>query len=119
MSQRSAVDRAVSLYFEGINNNNAAIIPLADDVAFTGPMQPEPITGKEAVRQHIAEIAPFVTRMDPKLSIIEDENVAVILEFEAINGVVIESVEFFRVRDGKIYFNQTFFDTRALMKGAK
>jgi len=119
MSERSAVDQAVSLYFEGINSNNTAIIPLADDAVYTGPMVPGPITGEEAVRRHIAEISPFVARMDQKLTIIEDDNAAVILEFEGVNGVVIEGVEFFRVRDGKICLNQTFFDTRPLLEGTK
>ena len=119
MRGRSTVDRAVNLYFEGVNSNNAAIIPLADDVVFSGPMLPEPITGEAAVRQHIAEIAPFVAQMDRKLTVIEDDNAAVVIEFKRINGVVIEGVELFRVRDGKIYFNQTFFDTRSLLEEGK
>ena len=116
MNQRSTIDKAVSLFFEAINNNDAAIAPLADDVVVNRQMVPEPIRGAAAVRQHIAEIAPFISRIDPKLVVIEDDNAAVIVEFEAVNGVVIESAEFFRVREGKIDLNQTFFDTRALVR---
>ena len=44
---------------------------------------------------------------------------AVSLEFEGLNGVVIQGAEFFRVREGKICFDQIFFDTRPLLKGAR
>ena len=118
MNGRSAVEQAVDLYFEGVNNNNAAVIPLADDVVFASPMLPEPITGEAAVRQHLADIAPFVARMDRKLVVIEGDNAAVTLESEGVNGVVIEGAEFFRIRVGKISFVQAFFDTRPLLKGA-
>ena len=119
MSERAAVDRAVGLYFEGMNGNDATVVPLTDDVVFTGPMQPEPLTGEAAVRQHIAEIAPFVARMDRKQILIDGDQAAVVLEFEGLNGVVIEGVDLFRVRDGRICFNQSFFDTRPLLAGAR
>lgn len=118
MSDRSEVELAVSLYFEGMNTNNAAIIPLADDVVVTGPMMGEPIAGETAVRQYISEIAPFVVRLDRKLTTIEGDTAAVILEFEGVNGVIIEGAEFFKVRDCNIYFDQIFFDPRPLIKGA-
>jgi len=117
MSGRSTVEQVVSLYFEGLNNNDAVVIPLADDVVFAGPMLSEPITGGAAVRQYLADIAPFVARMDRKLAVIEGDSAAVTLEFEGVNGVVIEGAEFFRIRDRKISFVQAFFDTRPLLKG--
>ncbi|NNJ79683.1 MAG: nuclear transport factor 2 family protein [Xanthomonadales bacterium] len=119
MSERAAVDRAIGLYFEGMNGNDAAVVALTDDVVFTGPMQPEPLTGEAAVRQHISEIAPFVARMDRKQTLIDGDQAAVVLEFEGLNGVVIEGVDLFRVRDGRICFNQSFFDTRPLLAGAR
>ena len=112
MSGRSAVERAVDLYFEGINGNNAAIVPLAEDVVFNGPMLPEPRSDEAAVRRHLDEIAPFIARMERKLSIIEGDHAAAMLEFERVNGVVIEGAEFFRVHDGRISYIQTFYDTR-------
>ena len=118
MNGRSTVEQAVGLYFEGLNNNDAAVIPLADDVVFAGPMLSEPISGEAAVRQHLADIAPFVARMDRNLVVIEGDSAAVTLEFEGVNGVVIEGAEFFRITDGKISFVQAFFDPRPLLKGA-
>jgi hypothetical protein len=118
MSDRSAVETAVNLYFEGVNSNDASIIPLADDVVLTGPMMPEPVTGELTVRQYISDISPFVVRIEKKSMVIEGDTAAVILEFEGVNGVTFEGAEFFRVRDGKIYFDQTFFDSRPLLKGS-
>ena len=118
MSDRTAMERIVGLYFKAINSDDASIVPLADDVVFCGPMVPEPITGEAAVRQHIMDIAPFVVRRVEKFSVIEGDSAAVILEFEGLNGLVIEGAEFFRVRDGKICHIQNFFDTRKLMQGA-
>ena len=117
MSDRTAVENAVSRYFDGMNSNNVDVIPLTGDVEFAGPMQPVPVRGEAAVRQLLAEIAPFIARMDRKLTLIDGDHAAVVVEFEGLNGVVLESVELFRVRDGAIAINQTFFDTKPLLAG--
>ena len=118
MSERSEVEQAVRQYFEGINTRDASIIPLANDVEMAGPMMPESINGVEEVRGYINETAPFMARMDLKSIVIEGGNAAVTLEFEGLNGVVIEGAEFYRVRNGLIHHLQVFFDTRLLFKGA-
>jgi hypothetical protein len=117
MSERSEVERAIGLYFEAINANDASTIPLADDMVLSGPMMPEPNIGAAAVRQYLNETAPFMARIDPKTIIIEGENAAVIVEFEGLNGVIFEGVEVFRVSNGLICSAQIFFDTRPLFKG--
>ncbi len=118
MSDRTDMERIISLYFEAINSIDASIVALTDDVEIRGPMLPEPITGEAAVRQHIADTAPFIARQVEKYSVIEGDSAAVILEFEGINGLIMEGAEFFRVRDGKICDMQNFFDTRSLIRGA-
>jgi len=118
MSDRTDIERAIGLYFKAINSNDASIVPLTDDVVISGPMLPEPITGKAAVRQYISDTAPFISRWVEKFSVIEGDSAAVILEFEGLNDLVMEGAEFFRLRDGKICHMQNFFDTRPLFKGA-
>ena len=118
MSERAEVERAIGLYFEAINTNDASIAPLADDMVLSGPMMPEPIKGAAAVRQYLDETAPFMARIEPKTIIIEGESAAIIVEFEGLNGVIFEGVEILRVRDGLICSAQIFFDTRPLFKGA-
>jgi hypothetical protein len=117
MSERSEVEQAISLFFEAMNTNDASIIPLADDVVMSGPMMPEPITGEAAVRQYLDETSPFMARIDQISTIIEGENVAVVVEFEGLNGVIIRGVEIFHVTNGLICSDQVFFDTRLLLKG--
>ena len=117
MSERSTVERAIALYFEGINANDVSRIPLADDVVISGPMMPEPIHGEAEVRQYLNETAPFMSRMTQKTILIDGENAAVTLEFEGLNSVVIAGAEFYRVRNGLICQAQVFFDTRPLFKG--
>ena len=119
MNDRSAVERAIGLYFEGMNRKDADIIPLAKEVVMEGPMMPEPMIGEAVVRQHLSETSHFLARLDRKLTVVEGDTAAVILEFEGLNGVIIEGAEFFQVRNGQIILDRIFFDTRILLQGAR
>lgn len=119
MTERKQIEQAIKCYIEAINSDNADIIPLAADVIMSGPMMPEPIHGETAVRLHLAETAPFIAQMSLKMTVIEDNNAAVIVGFEGLNGLVIEGAYFFRFTGGLICHEQVFFDTRALFLGAK
>jgi hypothetical protein len=118
MSQRSEIERAISLFIEAINSNDASRVPLTDDVVMSGPMMAEPTVGAAAVRQYLDETSPFIALMEVKTTLIDDDSAAIIMEFTGLNGVVIEGAEFFRFRDGKIASDQIFFDARRLFKGA-
>ena len=117
MSERSVVEQAVDKYLHATNTDDVKIIPLTEDVVIDGPMIPEPISGETAVRKYLGEVAPFVASIKRKMTVIEGNTAAIVLEFEGLNGVVIEGAEFFRVRDGRICWAQTFFDTRPLISG--
>jgi len=117
MSDRSATEQAINLFFEAINTNNAAIIPLADDVVMSGPMMPEPKSGQAAVREYINEIAPFISKVVVKTVIVESDRAAVIASFEMLNGVSFDGAEFFQLENGLITQDLVFFDTRKLFKG--
>jgi hypothetical protein len=119
LSERLKIEQAIARYVEAINTDNVDIIPLSADVVMCGPMTPEPIRGETAVRQHLGETSPFIARMELKISVIENNTAAVFMEFEGLNGVVIEGAYFFRFEDGLICLAQAFFDTRLLFKGAK
>ena len=117
MSERSAIERAIDQYLQATNSNDVSGIPFTEDVAINGPMIPEAIEGEAAVRQYVAEVAPFVARITRKTTVIDGNTAAIVLEFEGLNGVVIEGAEFFGFRDGRIAWAHTFFDTRPLIKG--
>ena len=118
MSNRSDIEQAVMLYFEAINSNDASLAPLSEDVVMHSPMMPEPVEGEAAVRQHISDTSPFIARMDPRMTVIEGDTAAVIMEYEGLNGVVFQGAGFLRVKNGLIFSDQVFFDTRTLIKGA-
>jgi hypothetical protein len=117
MSNPPDIKTVVNRFVQAFNSNDASLAPLADDVVYSGPLMPEPLRGEQAVRQHIAEIAPFVARLKLKWMITEADSVAAIFEFEGVNGVVTEGAEFFRLRDGLICEDRVFFDTRPLIQG--
>jgi ketosteroid isomerase-like protein len=111
---RGIVGRVIKAYAGG----DASVAPLADDVVHRGPMLPEPLHGAAEVRQHIADIAPFIARMELKRLIVEGDSAAAIFEYEGLNGVVVEGAEFFRFREGLICEQQVFFDTQPLLRGS-
>ncbi len=117
MSERSEIEHVIRQYFGAINDNNASVIPLADDVVMSGPMMPETMRGEAAVRQYLDETAPFTTRFEVISLLVEGDHAAAIVEFEGLNGVVIQGAEFFHIPDGKVRSIQNFFDTRPLFKG--
>lgn len=118
MTDRSEIEHVVDLYFKGMNENDCSIIPLAEDIEMSGPMIPETLSGRSAVHRHLSDTAPFIARLDRKAILIDGESAAVIIEFEGLNGVIIEGAEFFQVRDGQICRDQVYFDTRPLLKGS-
>jgi len=117
MSDQSDIRGVVNRFIEVFTTNNPSTAPLAHDVVYRGPLMPEPLCGETAVRQHLAEIAPFVARLQVKRMVVEGDSAAVIFEFEGLNGVVIEGAEFFRISEGLICEDQIFFDTRPLIQG--
>lgn len=118
MSNREEIERVIDLYVESINGNKIDNIPLTADVEFHGSMLPEPKKGEAAVRDHLAQTAPFFT-MQLKHLIVENDTAAAMLEMEAVNGVTVEGAAFFRFREGKICFDQGFFDTHQLITGKR
>ena len=113
---REDIVKVIDLYIEGINTENVEIIPLTEDVEFRGPMLPEPIIGKEAVREHLAQIVPFFN-LSLVYLIVENDTAAAMLDMETISGVKMQGAGFFRFRDGAICFDQGFSDTHRLFKG--
>lgn len=118
MSNRLEIEEVLELYFRGINENDCSIIPLAEDVEMSGPMMPETMRGRSAVRQQLSDTAPFVARMVQKKTLIDGDSAAVIIEFEGLNGVIIEGAEIFTVRNGEICEDHVYFDARPLIRGS-
>jgi len=119
MTTTRDMQHAVALLIEAINSDDAGIIPLAADAVYSGPLLPEPIAGESAVRAHIAAIAPFLSRVDVQRALYDGDSAALVIEFESVNGVVIEGTEFLRIEDGRIREIRVYFDSRPLMRGSR
>jgi ketosteroid isomerase-like protein len=117
MSNRKDVHALVGRVMQAYVDGDIDQAPLAEDAVHRGPMVPGALRGAAEVRRHIAEVAPFVKRMELKRLVVEGDSAAAIFEYEGVNGVVIEGAEFFHIRDGLICEQQVFFDTQTLFRG--
>ena len=113
------MQHAVARLIEAIDSDDADIIPLAANVVHSSPLVPEPIEGESAVRAHIAAIAPFVSRVELKRALYDGDSAALVIEFESVNGVIIEGVEFLRIEGGRIHDLRVYFDTGPLLRGSR
>jgi len=119
VEDRSQVEAAISKFFEALNIDNASGVPLAKDVKYYGMFSPAPTCGESEVRDHIQQIAPFMENEKYGKIIIEDGSVAVMAEFDSVNGLHNEGAFFFEVRDGQLTEVRIIFDTRRMFEGKK
>ena len=119
MEDRSQVEAAISKFFEALNIDNASGVPLAKDVKYYGMFSPAPTCGESEVRDHIQQIAPFMENEKYGKIIIEGVSVAVMAEFDSVNGLHNEGAFFFEVQDGQLTEVRVIFDTRRMFEGKK
>lgn len=117
MTTTHDMQHAVARLIEAINSDDARIVPLAEDVRYSSPLLPEPIEGENAVRAHLAGISPFISRVELKRALYDGDSAALVVEFEAVNGVVLEGVEILRIGSGRIRDFRVYFDTGPLLRG--
>jgi ketosteroid isomerase-like protein len=119
VEDRSQVEAAISKFFVALNIDDASDIPLAKDVEYYGMFSPIPTSGENEVREYIQQIAPFMENEKYGKIIIEDGSVAVVAEFDSVNGLHNEGAFFFEVRDGQLTEVRVIFDTRRMFEGKK
>ncbi|MFC1777348.1 nuclear transport factor 2 family protein [Pseudomonadota bacterium] len=117
MEDRSQVEAAISKFFEALNIDDASGIPLAKDVEYYGMFSPIPTSGESEVRDYIQQIAPFMLNEKYGKIVIEGRSVAVMAEFDSVNGLHNEGAFFFEVQDGLITEVRVIFDTRRMFEG--
>lgn len=120
MTDRAEIRQIIERYVDGINSGNVADIPLTADVEFQGAMLAEPMIGEAAVRQHLADIAPFAD-MNLVDVIIDDDAAAAaaMIELHTVRGQTVMGLGLFRFRDGAIRHHRSFTDTHQLFTGAR
>ncbi len=119
MQDRSEVEAAVLKFFEALNIDDASDVPLAKNVKYYGMFSPIPTCGESDVRDYIQQIAPFMENEKYSKSIIEGGSVAVMGEFDSVNGLHNEGAFFFEVDNGLITEVRVVFDTRKMFEGKK
>ncbi len=119
MQDRSQVEAVISKFFEALNIDDASDVPLAKNVEYYGMFSPAPACGETEVREYIEQIAPFMEIEKYGKIIIEDGSVAVMAEFDSVNGLHNEGAFFFEVQDGQLTEVRVIFDTRRMFEGEK
>lgn len=115
MTTTQDMQNAVARLIEAMNNDGAGVIPLAEHVVYKSPLLPEPLVGQAAVREHIAEVAPFVARYVLKRALFDGDSAALVVEVEGVNGIVFEGTEFLRFEGDRICDLRVYFDSRPLL----
>ena len=119
MEDRSQVKAVISKFFEALNIDDASGVPLAENVEYHGMFSPNPIVGEAEVRDYVQQIAPFMENEKYGRMIIEGGSVAVMGEFDSVNGLHNEGAFFFEVSKGLITEVRVVFDTRRMFEGKK
>ncbi len=117
MQDRSQVEAVISKFFEALNIDDASDVPLAKDVKHYGMFSPTPTSGETEVREYIQQIAPFMENEKYGKIIIEGGSVAVMAEFDSVNGLHNEGAFFFEIQDGQLTEVRVIFDTRRMFEG--
>jgi hypothetical protein len=117
MEDRVQVEAAILKFFEALNIDDASDVPLAKDAEYHGMFSPEPVCGEIDVRDYIQQIAPFLLNEKYSKMIVEGGSVAVMAEFDSVNGHHNEGAYFFEVENGNIKRLRAVFDTRRMFEG--
>jgi len=118
MTPNPNLQHAVEELIQALAPDDTARAPLDAEATYDGPLQAEPIRGEAAVREHLAAIAPFLSRVELKRALYDGDSAALVLEIEGVNGVIIEGAEFLRIEDGRIRDIRVYFDTGPLLRGS-
>jgi len=119
MTTKQDMQQTVQRLIQALASEDAAGAPLAPDVTYGGPLQPQPLRGEAAVREHLAAIAPFLSRVELKRALYDGDSAALVLTLESVNGVVIEGAEFLRIDGNRIRDISVYFDSAPLLRGGK
>lgn len=119
MSDSQHIESIIRDYFAAKTSAAIDALQLSGNVEMHGPMLPEPLHGEAAVREHLQQIAPFISRTEILETVIDRNSAAARVLIHAINGVDLQGASFFRIYQGQISRIRNLFDTRTLMAGGR
>jgi hypothetical protein len=107
----------VNQFFQAIKTLDMGLLPLADQVTYSGTLLPTAAKGAIAVRNYLSDAAPFIKSFHIEETVIAARSAAVLVRYEGINGVRFEGCYFMDFEEDKIARIRTVFDSRPLMNG--
>ncbi len=119
MSDSHHIESIIRDYFAARTAAAIDALEFSGNVELHGPMLPEPLHGEVAVREHLQQIAPFISRTEILETLIDRNSAAVRVLVHGINGMELEGACFFRAYQGQISRIRNLFDTRVLMAGGR
>lgn len=111
------VGKLLEQFFAAIENRDMGLLPLGDEVSYSGTMLPDAAEGADAVRKYMSETAPFIKSFRVEDAVVENRSAAVLVRYEAINDVHFEGCYFMDFDSDQIVRIRTVFDSLPLMKG--
>jgi hypothetical protein len=117
MSNKATIESVLAKFFQAVKDCDMDQLPVASQVSYSGTMLREPARGAGAVKFYMSETAPFVKSFSIEETVIGSDSAAVMVRYEAVNGVVFEGCYFMDIEDGLITRIRTVFDSLPLMKG--
>lgn len=106
--------KMIETYFDGFNARDLSRMPIADNVYFKAPVNPEPVVGLEALRPFLENVFAQFDRIDVQRIIVEGEFASVMLDYHLPGTPPIPMVDLFRVVDGKVVEILPYFDTKLI-----
>lgn len=110
----SVTRNTIEAYFDGFNSRDLSRMPIADDVYFKAPVNPEPVIGLDALRPFLENVFSQFERIDVQRTIVEGEFACVMLDYYLPGIPPISMVDLFRVVDGKVVEILPYFDTKLI-----
>jgi hypothetical protein len=116
MSDQEAIEGLLDQFFQAVKTNDMGLVPLADQVSYSGNLLPKAAEGAVAVRNYLSGAAPFIKSFQIEERVIASGSAAVLVRYEGINGVQFEGSYFMDFEQGRIARIRTVFDSRPLMQ---
>lgn len=118
-NHQRGVSRAIEAYFRGLESGNTSGIPFTDDVRFYGVDMDEPVTGRDAVADHLSTYGPRIESLDVRLTVVESNHAFAIFRWREKTGIEVEICDYFELHAGRISCIKPYFDPRPFIEGKR
>jgi hypothetical protein len=114
-------DHIGRIYFESLAKNEVDRIPYAQEVELWAPLGPrglaEPIRGAATVRDFLQGVTPMIEDIEILNLFTDGEWQAgrALIRMKQPEGALLRVFDFFRVRDGRIVYQENHYDPRPVL----